>query len=208
MTRSFCSLALMASLLGAPILHAQSGPFDSRRSLRASGQQQPPPPPPANTVAPDIPGVVKGGTTVHVIKSGFQGTEGPIGMPDGTLDLHRDAGQPHHAHRGRRHDVDVPREHERIERPRVRCEGPTDLGADHAGSDEDRRDLSEGRRSGAHRQLRRQGVRPAERSRRQHARAASTSPSRDPTRTPPARRRRRRRRCRRRCTTSRRAGRR
>ena len=71
MTRSFCSLALMASLLGAPILYAQAG-----------GQPQPPP---TNTVAPDIPGVVKGGTTVHVIKSGFQGTEGPIGMPDGTL---------------------------------------------------------------------------------------------------------------------------
>jgi gluconolactonase len=46
------------------------------------GEQQPPP---TETVAPDIPGVVKAGTKVQVIKSGFQGTEGPIGMPDGSL---------------------------------------------------------------------------------------------------------------------------
>ena len=39
----------------------------------------------ADTVAPDIPGVVAGGTRVQVIKEGLQGTEGPIGMPDGSL---------------------------------------------------------------------------------------------------------------------------
>jgi len=42
-------------------------------------------PPATDTVAPDIPGVVAGGTKVQVIKEGFQGTEGPIGMPDGSL---------------------------------------------------------------------------------------------------------------------------
>jgi gluconolactonase len=48
--------------------------------------QIPPPTPPAtDTVAPDIPGVVKGGTEVTVIKEGFQGTEGPIALPDGSL---------------------------------------------------------------------------------------------------------------------------
>ena len=48
--------------------------------------QVPPPAPPAtDTVAPDIPGVVKGGTTVTVIKEGFQGTEGPIALPDGSV---------------------------------------------------------------------------------------------------------------------------
>ena len=48
--------------------------------------QIPPPTPPAtDTVAPDIPGVVKGGTKVTVIKEGFQGTEGPIALPDGSL---------------------------------------------------------------------------------------------------------------------------
>jgi gluconolactonase len=46
-----------------------------------AGQQ----PPPTDTVAPAIPGVVAAGTKVVVIKSGFQGTEGPIGMPDGSL---------------------------------------------------------------------------------------------------------------------------
>jgi gluconolactonase len=41
--------------------------------------------PPTDTVASDIPGVVKGGTKVQFIKDGFQGTEGPIGLPDGSL---------------------------------------------------------------------------------------------------------------------------
>src|SRR5436190_2542745 len=43
------------------------------------------PPPATDTVAPNIPGVVAGGTKVHVIKDGFDGTEGPIAMPDGSL---------------------------------------------------------------------------------------------------------------------------
>jgi gluconolactonase len=46
---------------------------------------QAPQTPPTDTVAPDIPGVVKGGTKVQFIKDGFQGTEGPIGMPDGSV---------------------------------------------------------------------------------------------------------------------------
>jgi gluconolactonase len=45
----------------------------------------PPQPPPTDTVTPAIPGVCAAGTKVTVIKSGFQGTEGPIGMPDGSL---------------------------------------------------------------------------------------------------------------------------
>jgi gluconolactonase len=42
-------------------------------------------PPPTDTVTSAIPGVVAAGTKVVVIRSGFQGTEGPIGMPDGSL---------------------------------------------------------------------------------------------------------------------------
>jgi gluconolactonase len=55
-------------------------------SATASAQQRGAPPPPATeTTAPNIPGVVTGGTRVQVIKEGFQGTEGPIGLPDGSL---------------------------------------------------------------------------------------------------------------------------
>ena len=42
-------------------------------------------PPATDTVTPAIAGVCAAGTKVTVIKSGFQGTEGPIGMPDGSL---------------------------------------------------------------------------------------------------------------------------
>jgi gluconolactonase len=52
----------------------------------AAGQgAQPQQPPPTDTVTPAIPGVCAPGTKVVVIKSGFQGTEGPIGMPDGSV---------------------------------------------------------------------------------------------------------------------------
>lgn len=37
------------------------------------------------SVTPDIPGVVSKDTTVELIKDGFDGTEGPIGLPDGSL---------------------------------------------------------------------------------------------------------------------------
>jgi gluconolactonase len=49
------------------------------------GRGQTPPPPATETSAPAIPGVVAAGTKVQVIKEGFQGTEGPIGLPDGSL---------------------------------------------------------------------------------------------------------------------------
>ena len=51
-----------------------------------SGQGASTPQPPAvDTVAPDIPGVVKGGTKVQVLKDGLDGTEGPIALPDGSM---------------------------------------------------------------------------------------------------------------------------
>ena len=57
---------------------------------QAVAQGQPPPAPapqvPAtDTVAPDIPGVVKGGTKVEVVKQGFRATDGPVPLPDGSL---------------------------------------------------------------------------------------------------------------------------
>ena len=54
---------------------------DCPSSLRA-GQT---PPVAAETTATAIPGVIAAGTKIEVIKSGFTGTEGPIGMPDGSL---------------------------------------------------------------------------------------------------------------------------
>lgn len=71
MTKILPLLGVIA-LVATPA-YAQSG----------GGQQQQPPP--TDTEAPEIPGVVKAGTKVQVIKFGFQGTEGPIGMPDGSL---------------------------------------------------------------------------------------------------------------------------
>jgi len=49
------------------------------------GRGPAPAPPATDTVAPDIPGVVKAGTKVIVIKDDFQGTEGPIALPDATV---------------------------------------------------------------------------------------------------------------------------
>ena len=50
------------------------------------GAQEGPPPDPAKELtAPDIPGVVKGGTKVQFIRAEFNGTEGVIAMPDGSV---------------------------------------------------------------------------------------------------------------------------
>ncbi|MGH9256930.1 MAG: SMP-30/gluconolactonase/LRE family protein [Vicinamibacterales bacterium] len=54
----------------------------------ASPSTQGPPPvvrSPPDTTAPDIPGVVAGGTKVQLVRDLFQSTEGPIAMPDGSL---------------------------------------------------------------------------------------------------------------------------
>jgi len=69
-------------------------------SSQGQGQEQPyprlPNPPvksPPDTMAPDIPGVVRGGTPVHLIRDLFHSTEGPIAMPDGSvLFTEQDAG--------------------------------------------------------------------------------------------------------------------
>jgi gluconolactonase len=55
------------------------GSVGSPSGAAAQGQ------PPAETVAPNIPGVVAGGTHVLLIKDGFQATEGPVALPDGSL---------------------------------------------------------------------------------------------------------------------------
>jgi gluconolactonase len=47
--------------------------------------QAPQPPSATETTATAIAGVVAAGTKIEVIRSGFTGTEGPIGLPDGSL---------------------------------------------------------------------------------------------------------------------------
>jgi gluconolactonase len=47
-------------------------------------QVAPPVPPATETVAPGIPGIVAAGTKVVIVKDGFQSSEGPIAMPDGS----------------------------------------------------------------------------------------------------------------------------
>ena len=51
----------------------------------AAQAQAPAPPVVAETTATAIPGVIAAGTKVEVVKSGFTGTEGPIGLPDGSV---------------------------------------------------------------------------------------------------------------------------
>lgn len=53
--------------------------------LAPAAAQPAAPPAPTETVTPAIPGVVAAGTKVEVIKAGFTGTEGPVGLPDGSL---------------------------------------------------------------------------------------------------------------------------
>lgn len=50
-----------------------------------SGQGQPAAAPPARIPSPAIPGVVHAGTPVELVSGAFRRTEGPVGMPDGSL---------------------------------------------------------------------------------------------------------------------------
>jgi gluconolactonase len=59
-------------------------PLSAQRGEGRGGRGGAPQKPATNTVAPAIPGVVAAGTPVTVIKEGFQGTEGPIALPDGS----------------------------------------------------------------------------------------------------------------------------
>ena len=59
---------------------------EATETLQPMGAMAAAPQPPAtDTVAPGIPGVVAEGSVVEVIAEGFDGTEGPLGMPDGSL---------------------------------------------------------------------------------------------------------------------------
>lgn len=69
-------LVMACSVLAATLAAAQA----------PGGAQEGPAPDPSRVLAaPDIPGVVKGGTKVEFIRAGFDGTEGVIAMPDGSV---------------------------------------------------------------------------------------------------------------------------
>ena len=68
-------------LLGSTLASGQRGE-GQRGGGGGRGDQ---PPPPLFTIAPDIPGVVKGGTKVELIKEGFMGAQGATQGPDGSL---------------------------------------------------------------------------------------------------------------------------
>lgn len=53
--------------------------------LTLSSQGRPQLPPPTDLMAPAIAGVVADGTPIELVKAGFRRTEGPVGMPDGSL---------------------------------------------------------------------------------------------------------------------------
>jgi gluconolactonase len=77
------TIVLTATLSGQRGQNAQTYP-----RLPAPAVKSPP-----DTMAPEIPGVVRGGTPVHLIRDLFHSTEGPIAMPDGSvLFTEQDAG--------------------------------------------------------------------------------------------------------------------
>jgi gluconolactonase len=51
---------------------------------KGRGQSQPPP---ADKVTPEIAGVASAGTKIEVVKYGLRGSDGPVGMPDGSIIL-------------------------------------------------------------------------------------------------------------------------
>jgi gluconolactonase len=62
-----------------------STPAAGQEGQGRGGRGGAPAAPLTETVAPGIPGVVAAGTKVQIIKTGFQGTEGPIALPDGSV---------------------------------------------------------------------------------------------------------------------------
>ena len=86
--RSKALVVIALCLLGSTFALAQDEGAPAPgggRGRGGRGGQNLPPPPAKDTVAPDIPGVVAGGTKVQLIKEGFQDTQGATAGPDGSL---------------------------------------------------------------------------------------------------------------------------
>ena len=73
----------VASFAGMSWTAEQVGQAQAQEGGRGRGQV--PLPVPTNLVASGIAGVVAAGTPIQLIKTGFQGAEGPVGMADGSV---------------------------------------------------------------------------------------------------------------------------
>jgi len=74
------AVVLLCVLTAAPAYAQGQG-----RGAQGQGRGRQAGPPAKETVAPAISGVVSAGTKVVVVKDGFQSTEGPVTLPDGSL---------------------------------------------------------------------------------------------------------------------------
>ena len=81
--KSKALMVMALCLIGSTFALAQRG--EGQRGGGGGGGRADQPPPPLFTLAPDIPGVVKGGTKVELIKEGFNGAQGATQGPDGSL---------------------------------------------------------------------------------------------------------------------------
>ena len=77
MARSAAFVLIIAALVSATL--------SSQGQTAYPRLPAPPVKSPPDTTAPDIPGVVRGGTKVQLVRDLFHSTEGPIAMPDGSL---------------------------------------------------------------------------------------------------------------------------
>lgn len=77
-TPALCRTMFACALLGV------LGALPAFGQAPEAKKKQPPSPPLKETVATDIPGVIKGGTKIVLIKEGFNATEGVIALNDGS----------------------------------------------------------------------------------------------------------------------------
>jgi gluconolactonase len=84
-------LVALLLVLGSAGVWAQEGGGQERRGGRgergaaAGGRGGNQPVPDTDKVTPEIPGVVKAGTKIEIVKYGMRGSDGGVGMPDGSI---------------------------------------------------------------------------------------------------------------------------
>jgi len=78
------AFVIVLSFLASGIALRQAGGQNPAGQAPAGGQNQSPEPALKEVIAPDIPGVIKGGTKVVLLRDGFNGVEGVISAPDGS----------------------------------------------------------------------------------------------------------------------------